>query len=144
MGFKDSFKHFFNLEDELEDHFDNDRRERVEEKQPEEQDVMMESERTSFLPEKDETFPEVIRIDSYSYDDVQTITMHIRARKIVIFTLKHVPRPEARPMLDFMSGVVYALDGQIIKLEPQVFLCALNEVDIHSVLTEYEGNVLVR
>ncbi|GGH74588.1 cell division inhibitor SepF [Pullulanibacillus pueri] len=146
MGLKDSFKHFFNLDEELESHFEQEQPDRR--RQSTEGSSYHDPDDFEYAAEEvyndEEPQPEIFRLDSYGYEDVQTITEHIRERQIVIFSLFHVPKAEAKQMIDFMSGVVYALDGQIIKLEPHTFLCALNEIDVTSVLVEYSEKVIMK
>ncbi|MDY0408112.1 cell division protein SepF [Virgibacillus soli] len=45
-------------------------------------------------------------------------------RKSVVVNLQRVEHAEAKRMIDFLSGTIYALNGNMQKLGTQTFLCA--------------------
>jgi cell division inhibitor SepF len=78
----------------------------------------------------------VVLSEPRSYDETQEIADHLRSRRAVVVNLQRV-RPETGVrIVDFLSGTVYALNGYISKLGPNIYLCTPDSVDIHGHITE--------
>ncbi len=67
-----------------------------------------------------------------SFDEARDIANHIKNRKPVILNLESVEKAVARRIVDFLSGAVYALDGNIQKVSNGIFVIAPLNVDIMS------------
>ncbi len=59
-----------------------------------------------------------------SYDQASEICEHLKEKKSIIVNLEFVNKDVARRIIDFMSGAVYALDGNIQKISNSIFLIA--------------------
>jgi len=71
-----------------------------------------------------------------SFDDVQQISDHLRAKRPVVVNLELAdPRVRVR-ILDFLSGAVYALGGRSQRVSELIFLLAPTNVDISNLLEE--------
>jgi cell division inhibitor SepF len=78
----------------------------------------------------------VILNEPKSYEDTQEIADHLRSRRPVVVNL-HLVRPDqATRIVDFLSGTVYALNGSISKIGPNIFLCTPDTVEIHGSISE--------
>lgn len=71
-----------------------------------------------------------------SYDETQEIADHLRARRSVVVNLQRVRQDLAVRIVDFLSGTVYALNGSITKVGPNIFLCTPESVEIQGSITE--------
>ncbi|UOQ85502.1 cell division protein SepF [Gracilibacillus salinarum] len=71
-----------------------------------------------------------------TYNEVQDIADHIVNRRSVVINLQRVDNQQARQIIDFMSGTVYAVSGQIKKLGSQTFLCTPENIEISGSITE--------
>lgn len=72
----------------------------------------------------------VVLNEPRSYEETQEIADHLRSRRPVIVNLHRV-RPEiAMRIIDFLSGTVYAFNGSISKVGPNIFLCTPESVEI--------------
>jgi cell division inhibitor SepF len=78
----------------------------------------------------------VVLSEPRSYDEAQDIADHLRSRRAVIVNLQRVRPDQAVRIVDFLSGTVYALNGSISKVGPNIFLCTPDSVDIHGNITE--------
>lgn len=78
----------------------------------------------------------VILNEPRSYDEAQEIADHLRSRRAVIVNLQRVRTDLAVRIVDFLSGTVYALNGNISKLGPNIFLCTPDTVEIQGTITE--------
>ncbi|WP_337098636.1 cell division protein SepF [Paenibacillus sp. YIM B09110] len=78
----------------------------------------------------------VVLSEPRSYDEAQEIADHLRSRRAVIVNLQRVRTDLAVRIVDFLSGTVYALSGNISKLGPNIFLCTPESVEIQGAITE--------
>jgi cell division inhibitor SepF len=81
----------------------------------------------------------VVLSEPRTYDETQDIADHLRARRAVVVNLQRVRPETAIRIVDFLSGTVYALNGSISKLGPNIFLCTPDSVDIHGHISEMMG-----
>ena len=65
-----------------------------------------------------------------SYDDTQNIVDNLKRNKPVIVNLEAVDKQEAQRTLDFISGAIYAINGDIQKINSAVFVLVPANVDI--------------
>jgi cell division inhibitor SepF len=128
MGLKNKFKHFFALED---DH------EYVEEEQ---QEIEEEIETVKqFKPSKGQNVislqsvqksAKMVLCEPRVYAEAQEITDHLKSKKAVVVNLHRVSHDQGVRIVDFLSGTVYALGGDIQKIGPNIFLCTPDTVDV--------------
>jgi len=64
------------------------------------------------------------------YEDAKEICDSVRENKAVIINLEKIDSGLAQQIVDFLSGVCYALDGSIQKISNKIFLIAPENVDI--------------
>ncbi len=74
----------------------------------------------------------VVVIQPESFEEARDITNHLKSRKPIVVNLESVEKNVARRIIDFLSGAVYALDGDIQKVSNGIFIIAPNNVDIMS------------
>ncbi len=63
-------------------------------------------------------------------EEARDITDHLKRRKPIVVNLETVEKEVARRIVDFLSGSVYALDGEMQKVSNGIFLIAPNNVGI--------------
>ena len=59
-----------------------------------------------------------------SFEQSEEICEHLKEKKSIIVNLEYVNKDVARRIIDFISGAVYALDGNIQKISNSIFLVA--------------------
>lgn len=74
----------------------------------------------------------VVVIQPESFEESRDITNHLKSRKPIVVNLESVDKTVARRIIDFLSGAVYALDGDIQKVSNGIFIIAPSNVDIMS------------
>lgn len=72
----------------------------------------------------------VVVLQPESFDEAQEICDNLKSKKPVIVNLEEMDVESARRVIDFLSGSVYALDGNIQKVSNGIFLVAPYNVDI--------------
>ncbi|WP_416151030.1 cell division protein SepF [Salipaludibacillus sp. HK11] len=78
----------------------------------------------------------VILLEPHSYDEVQEIADQLKNRKAVVINLQRISRDQAKRIVDFLSGTVYAIGGDIQKLGNCIFLCTPDNVDVTGSISE--------
>lgn len=79
---------------------------------------------------------QVVLIEPRTYDEAQEIADQLRSRRPVVVNLQRLTKEQARRMVDFLSGTVYAVNGSIQKVGSHIFLCTPDSVDILGTITE--------
>ena len=142
MGFMDSIRKLTHPYSEAEDDYDE-----YEDELPEEEPVRRSSyTRTapSISSAPVETNPGAGRVVSISpgvqlqvilvkpdrFDQVSEIADHLRAKEAVVLNLENTTKDIARRLVDFLSGVAYALDGKIKKVAVSTYLITPYNVSI--------------
>lgn len=82
----------------------------------------------------------VVLTEPRSYEETQEIADHLRSRRSTIVNLQRVRADQALRIVDFLSGTVYALNGNISKIGPNIFLCTPDNVEIQGAITELFRN----
>lgn len=65
-----------------------------------------------------------------SFDEVKEISDEVKNRRAVIVNMEKLDKDNAKRVLDFMSGSIYALNGTVKKIGPGIFIFAPDNVDI--------------
>ncbi|WP_440898126.1 cell division protein SepF [Amphibacillus sp. Q70] len=135
MSIKNKFRTLFSVEDE----------EYYEDIQPDEAEETM---RRSDKHEKKGENKNIVSLKSVqaqakvvlseprSYEETQDIADHVVNRRSVVINLQRVDHQQAKRIVDFLSGTVYAVSGEIQKLGPHTFLCTPDNVEITGNITQ--------
>ena len=73
---------------------------------------------------------EVAVLQPQGYEDAREIADRLKSKKAVVINLEELSKEDAIKVLDFVSGVVYALEGDIQKVSSGIFLIAPYNVSI--------------
>ena len=86
---------------------------------------------------------QVVLVKPERYDDASSVADHLNAKRTVVLNLESANKDVARRILDFLSGVAYANDGQIKKVANCTFIITPYNVGIMGdLLDELENNGL--
>ncbi len=72
----------------------------------------------------------VVVMQPENFEDAKGIAEHLKAKKPVIINLESLDSDIARRVVDFLSGAVFGLDGNIQKVASGIFLIAPYNVSI--------------
>ncbi len=72
----------------------------------------------------------VVIMQPETFDEARDICDHLKNKKPVVVNLETISKETAQRIVDFLSGSVYALDGDIQKVSAGIFLVAPNNVDV--------------
>lgn len=79
---------------------------------------------------------QVILVKPDRFDNVSEIADHLRDKKAVVLNLESTNKDVARRLVDFLSGVAYALDGKIKKVAISTYILTPFNVEIVGDLVE--------
>ena len=86
---------------------------------------------------------QVVLVKPERFDDASTVADHLNAKRTVVLNLESANKDVARRILDFLSGVAYANDGQIKKVANCTYIITPYNVGIMGdLLDELENNGL--
>ena len=72
----------------------------------------------------------MILLEPRAFSEAQTIADYLKARNTVVVNLKRVTPEIAKRIVDFLSGSVYAIGGDLQKLGNGIVLCTPNNVNV--------------
>ena len=77
----------------------------------------------------------MILLEPRAYSEAQQIADHLKKRNTVVVNLKRVTADQAKRIMDFLSGTIYAIKGNIQKIGSGIFLCTPNNIDVQGKIT---------
>jgi cell division inhibitor SepF len=84
----------------------------------------------------------MVLFEPRSFDEAEDVARHLKDRRAAVVNLHRLNREYAQRTIDFLTGVVFALDGSIQKIGHNVILCAPKSVGVHgkiSIDSEIDG-----
>ena len=111
----------------------------------EDEDVFTEPDKDKYYDIKAEEALEdgnskMILLEPRAYSESQQIADHLKKRNTVVVNLKRVTPEQAKRIVDFLSGTIYAIGGDLQKIGGGIFLCTPNNVSVQGKITgETEG-----
>ena len=84
---------------------------------------------------------QVVLVKPERFDDASAIADHLNAKRTVVLNLESTNKETSRRLVDFLSGVAYANNGQIKRVANSTFIITPYNVDIMGdLLDELESN----
>ncbi|ART76271.1 cell division protein SepF [Sutcliffiella horikoshii] len=141
MTIKSKFKSFFALDDEEYEYKESE--------VYEEEEVVEEPRRTrSGTTQQPASRQNVVSLQSVqktskvvlyeprSYSEAQDVADHLKNRRAIIVNLQRIDMDQAKRIVDFLSGTVYAIGGDIQRIGQNIFLCTPDNVDVSGSISE--------
>ncbi|MGG0718908.1 cell division protein SepF [Robertmurraya massiliosenegalensis] len=146
MSIKSKFKTFFFLDDE----YDYENEEPYEEqsappaRSQKHQQATQKQNVVSLQSVQKSSASKVVLVEPRVYAEAQDISDQLKNRRAVVVNLQRIDREQAKRIVDFLSGTVYAIGGDIQKIGTDIFLCTPDNVEVSGSIsqilqeTEYE------
>ena len=80
----------------------------------------------------------MILLEPRAYSESQQIADYLKKRNTVVVNLKRVTPEQAKRIVDFLSGTLYAIGGDLQKLGSGIFLCTPKNINVQGKMTEEE------
>ncbi|MBQ9018734.1 MAG: cell division protein SepF [Bacilli bacterium] len=75
-------------------------------------------------------------LEPRAYSESQQIADYLKNRSAVVVNLKRVTPDQAKRIVDFLYGTIYAIGGDLQKLGGGIFLCTPNNVNVEGSISE--------
>lgn len=72
----------------------------------------------------------MVLFEPRSFEEAEEIAKHLKQKRASVVNLHRLPRDYAQRTIDFLTGVVFALDGTIQKIGHNVILCTPKDVNV--------------
>jgi len=89
--------------------------------------------------EEDGTGNRMFLVEPRAYSESQTIADHLKKRNSVVVNMKRVTSDQAKRIIDFLTGTIYAIGGDLQKLGNGIYLCTPKNVSVQGKMSE-EGD----
>lgn len=141
MTIKSKLKTFFFLDDEYDDTTD-DYPETVEPIPVKQKQQVVKTQNVVSLqsvqksPSSTSKSSKVILVEPRTYSESTDIADHLKNRRAVVVNLQRIDSDQGRQIVDFLSGAVYAIGGDIQKIGSSIFLCTPDNVEVSGNISE--------
>jgi cell division inhibitor SepF len=78
----------------------------------------------------------MILLEPRAYSESQQIADHLKNRNSVVVNLKRVTSDQAKRIIDFLSGCIYAIGGTMQKIGVGIYLCTPKNVNVQGKISE--------
>lgn len=81
----------------------------------------------------------MVLVEPRAYSESQQIADHLKRRNSVVVNLKRVTNDQARRIIDFLSGTLYAIGGELQRLGNGIYLCTPKNVNVEGRISDEES-----
>jgi cell division inhibitor SepF len=138
VSIKNRFKSFFALDDEEYEYVENeDQQNEYEEQQQIAHKPQSQTQKQNVVSLQSlQKSSKVILCEPRVYAEAQEIADQLKNRRAVVVNLQSIQRDQAKRIVDFLSGTVYAIGGDIQRIGMNIFLCTPDNVDVSGSISE--------
>ncbi|PTK86335.1 cell division protein SepF [Staphylococcus haemolyticus] len=150
MAIKDLFNNFFLMDDEEEVESPEERQRRVVQNEENETNNVQQNQ-----PPSKSNGKNVVTMNQTSqgysgyesskmclfeprvFSDTQDIADELKNRRATLVNLQRIDKISAKRIIDFLSGTVYAIGGDIQRVGTDIFLCTPDNVEVAGSITDH-------
>lgn len=141
MGLLDSVKSFFGVEsDGADDYIEDETEETVSDTDGYEKPSSKKNRETRILNVNPTTQLEVVLVKPERFEDASGIADHLNSKRTVVLNLESTSKEVSRRLIDFLSGVAYANNGQIKRVANSTFIITPYNVGVMGELLDEMEN----
>ena len=78
----------------------------------------------------------LVLLEPRAFSEAQQIADQLKSRNTVVVNLKRVTSDQAKRIVDFLSGTIYAIGGSLQKVGGGIFLCTPNFFFLNGKITD--------
>ena len=93
------------------------------------------------IKEADKSGNKMILLEPRAYSESQQIADHLKNRNSVVVNLKRVTSDQDKRIIDFLSGVIYAIGGSMQKIGVGIYLCTPKNVNVQGKISDESEKV---
>lgn len=79
-----------------------------------------------------------ILVEPRAFSEAQQIADYLKEQNQVVVNFKRVTSDVSKRIMDFLNGIIYAIEGTMQKLGPGIVICAPKGFEIEGTITEDE------
>ncbi len=76
----------------------------------------------------------MVLFEPRSFEEAEDIAVYLKKGSAAVINLHRLPREYSQRTIDFLTGVVFALDGSIQKIGTNVILCAPKSIPVDGMI----------
>ena len=80
-----------------------------------------------------------ILVEPRAFSEAQQIADYLKAKNQVVVNFKRVTSDVSKRIMDFLNGIIYAIEGTMQKLGPGIVICAPKGFEIEGNISEDEN-----
>lgn len=80
----------------------------------------------------------VILFEPFSYTEAQDIGDCLKNKRAAVVNLQRIDKVQGKRIIDFLSGVIFALNGDIKQVGSNIFLCTPDNVEVDGTISNYQ------
>lgn len=88
------------------------------------------------IKEADKSGNKMILLEPRAFSEAQQIADYLKNRNSVVVNLKRVTSEQAKRIIDFLSGVIYAISGSMQKIGVGIYLVAPKNVNVQGKISD--------
>ena len=77
-----------------------------------------------------------ILVEPRAFSEAQQIADYLKTKNQVVVNFKRVTSDVSKRIMDFLNGIIYAIDGTMEKLGPGIVICAPKGFEIEGNISE--------
>ena len=137
MGIKDKWLNFVAPvdEDDYDEEYDEGQTQEIVYKEQETRPVSAYETTKSQKVNRISADTKMVLFEPRSFEEAEEIARHLKGRRAAVVNLHRLPRDYAQRTIDFLTGVVFALDGTIQKIGHNVILCTPKSIGVDGAIS---------
>lgn len=72
----------------------------------------------------------LVLFEPRSFGETQDIANYLKTKKATVVNLHRLQKDQTKRVVDFLSGVIYAIEGDIQRIGPKIFLCTPRNISV--------------
>ena len=84
---------------------------------------------------------QLVLFEPRAYAETQDIATFLKQKKAAVVNLHRLQKEQSKRVVDFLSGVIFAIDGDIQQIGPKIFLCTPRNIGVDGSITMDEGDI---
>ena len=73
---------------------------------------------------------QLILFEPRAFAETQDIANYLKQKKAAVINLHRLEKEQSKRVVDFLSGVIFAIEGDIQRIGPRIFLCTPKNIGV--------------
>ncbi len=78
---------------------------------------------------------QLVLFEPRAFKEAQEIGKYLKMRKAAVVNLHRLQKEQSKRVVDFLTGVIFAIDGDIQKIGDKIFLCTPKNIGVDGKIT---------